>query len=58
MEKEQLLEIISMYKQALADATEEKFAYQVMLKAQVKQIQELDLQIQNLQNQINEMNRE
>ena len=24
MEKEQLLEIISMYKQALADATEEK----------------------------------
>ena len=37
MEKEQLLEIISMYKQALADATEEKFAYQAMLKAQVKQ---------------------
>lgn len=58
MEKEQLLEIISMYKKALADATEEKFAYQAMLKAQAKQIQELDLQIQNLQNQINEMNRE
>ena len=58
MEKEQLLEIISMYKKALADATEEEFAYQAMLKAQAKQIQELDLQIQNLQNQINEMNRE
>lgn len=58
MEKEQLLDIMSMYKQALADAIEEKFAYQAMIKLQAKQIQQLDEQIQNLQNQINEMNGE
>lgn len=58
MEKEQLLEIVSMYKQALADATEEKFAYQALIKAQAKQIQQLDEQMHNLQNQINQMNGE
>lgn len=54
MEKEQLLDMIRLYKQALADMTEEKFACQALLNMQAKQIQELNEQIQNLNAQLAE----
>ena len=46
MEKDQLLDMIRLYKQALADMTEEKFACQALLNMQAKQIQDLNDQIQ------------
>lgn len=56
MEKEQLLDMLRLYKQALADMTEEKFACQALLNMQAKQIQELNEQIQNLMKQLQEVN--
>lgn len=56
MEKEQLLDMLRLYKQALADMTEEKFACQALLNMQAKQIQELNEQIQNLMTQLQEVN--
>jgi hypothetical protein len=56
MEKAQLIEVIKLYKQQLADAMEEKMVFQVLLNMQAKQIQEMEQQIQNLNAQLNEMN--
>ena len=56
MEKEQLLDMLRLYKQALADITEEKFACQALLNMQAKQIQELNEQVQNLLKQLQEVN--
>ena len=56
MEKDQLLDMLRLYKQALADITEEKFACQALLNMQAKQIQELNEQIQNLMKQLQEVN--
>lgn len=56
MEKEQLLDMLRLYKQALADMTEEKFACQALLNMQAKQIQELNEQVQNLMLQLQEVN--
>ena len=56
MEKEQLIEVIKLYKQNLADAMEEKMAYQVLVAQQAKQLQEMGQQIQNLNAQLNELN--
>lgn len=56
MEKEQLLDMLRLYKQALADMTEEKFACQALLNMQAKQIQELNEQVQNLMMQLQEVN--
>lgn len=56
MEKDQLLGMLRLYKQALADITEEKFACQALLNMQAKQIQELNEQIQNLMKQLQEVN--
>lgn len=56
MEKEQLLDMLRLYKQALADMTEEKFACQALLNKQAKQIQELNEQVQNLMMQLQEVN--
>lgn len=57
MDKTQLLEVIKIYKQQLADNMEEKIVFQVLINAQAKQIQELEQQIQNLNAQLNEINR-
>lgn len=54
MEKEQLIEMIKLYKQHLADAMEEKMAYQVLVAKQAKQLQEMEQQIQNLNAQLAE----
>lgn len=54
MEKEQLIEMIKLYKQHLADAMEAKMAYQVMVAEQAKQLQEMEQQIQNLNAQLAE----
>lgn len=56
MEKEQLLDMLRLYKQTLADMTEEKFACQALLNMQAKQIQELNEQVQNLMMQLQEVN--
>ena len=56
MEKDQLLDMIRLYKQALADMTEEKFACQALLNMQATQIQDLNDQIQNLLQQLQEVN--
>lgn len=56
MEKDQLLDMLRLYKQALADMTEEKFACQALLNMQAKQIQELNEQVQNLMMQLQEVN--
>lgn len=56
MEKDQLLDMLRLYKQALADITEEKFACQALLNMQAKQIQELNEQVQNLLKQLQEVN--
>lgn len=55
MEKEQLIEVIKLYKQYLADAMEEKMVFQVLVNQQAKQLQEMEQQIQNLNAQLNEM---
>lgn len=54
MDKDQLIEMIKLYKQHLADALEEKMAYQVLVAQQAKQLQQLEEQIQNLNAQLNE----
>ena len=54
MEKEQLIEVIKLYKQYLADALEEKMVYQVLVNQQAKQLQEMEQQIQNLNAQLAE----
>lgn len=54
MEKEQLVQVIGLYKQSLADCMEEKFAIQALMSKQAKQIQELEQQVQNLMAQLNE----
>ena len=54
MEKEQLIEVIKLYKQYLADAMEEKMVFQVLVNKQAKQLQEMEQQIQNLNAQLAE----
>lgn len=54
MEKEQLIEVIKLYKQQLADAMEEKMVFQVLVNQQAKQLQEMEQQIQNLNAQLAE----
>lgn len=54
MEKEQLIEVIKIYKQHLADAMEEKMVFQVLVNQQAKQLQEMEQQIQNLNTQLAE----
>lgn len=54
MEKEQLIEIIKLYKQHLADVMEEKMVFQVLVNQQAKQLQEMEQQIQNLNAQLAE----
>ena len=54
MEHEQLVHVIGLYKQSLADCTEEKFALKAIMAKQAKQIQELEQQVQNLMAQLNE----
>lgn len=54
MEKEQLIEVIKIYKQYLADAMEEKMVFQVLVNQQAKQLQEMEQQIQNLNAQLAE----
>lgn len=54
MEKEQLIEVIKLYKQYLADAIEEKMVFQVLVNQQAKQLQEMEQQIQNLNAQLAE----
>lgn len=54
MEKEQLIEVIKLYKQSLADAMEEKMVFQVLVNQQAKQLQEMEQQIQNLNAQLAE----
>ena len=56
MEKEQLIEVIKLYKQRLADATEEKMVFQVLVNQQAKQLQEMKQQIQDLNAQLAERN--
>lgn len=55
MEKEQLIEVIKLYKQYLADAMEEKMVFQVLVNQQAKQLQEMEQQIQNLNAQLVEL---
>lgn len=52
MEKEQLIEIIKLYKQNLADAMEEKMIYQTLVAQQAKQLQEMEKQLQTLNAQL------
>lgn len=54
MEKDQLIEVIKLYKQNLADAMEEKMVLQVLVAQQAKQLQEMEQQIQNLSAQLAE----
>ena len=54
MEKEQLIEVIKLYKQYLADAMEEKMVFRVLINQQAKQLQEMEQQIQNLNAQLAE----
>lgn len=54
MEKEQLIEVIKIYKQHLADAMEEKMIFQVLVNQQAKQLKEMEQQIQNLNAQLAE----
>lgn len=56
MEKDQLIEMIKLYKQHLADAIEEKMAYQVLVTQQAKRLQEMEQQIQSLNGQLAERN--
>ena len=54
MEKNQLIDVIKLYKQCLADAMEEKIVFQALVNQQAKQIQEMEQQIQNLNAQLAE----
>lgn len=58
MEKEQLIQMLQVYKQKYADLMEEAIMYQVAFSKQVQDNKLLQEQVTNLQNQINEMNRE
>ena len=54
MEREQLIEVLKIYKQQLADAMEEKMVFQALLNMQAKQIQDMEQQLQNLSTQLAE----
>lgn len=54
MEKEQLIEVIKLYKQHLADAMETKMVYQALVAKQSIQLRELEKQLQNLNAQLAE----
>ena len=56
MEREQLIEVLKIYKQQLADVMEEKMVFQALLNMQAKQIQAMEQQLQNLSAQLNEAN--
>lgn len=58
MEKEQLIQMLQMYKQKSADLMEEAIMYQVAFSKQVQDNKLLQEQVDNLQRQINEMNHE
>lgn len=58
MEKEQLIQMLQVYKQKYADLMEEAIMYQVAFSKQVQDNKLLQEQVDNLQNQINEMNHE
>lgn len=58
MEKEQLIQMLQMYKQKYADLMEEAIMYQVAFSKQVQDNKLLQEQVTNLQKQINEMNHE
>ena len=58
MEKEQLIQMLQMYKQKYADLMEEAIMYQVAFSKQVQDNKLLQEQVSNLQRQINEMNHE
>ena len=58
IEKEQLIQMLQMYKQKYADLMEEAIMYQVAFSKQVQDNKLLQEQVDNLQRQINEMNHE
>ncbi len=58
MEKEQLIQMLQMYKQKYADLMEEAIMYQVAFSKQVQDNKLLQEQVDNLQRQIKEMNHE
>lgn len=58
MEKEQLIQMLQIYKQKYADLMEEAIMYQVAFSKQVQDNKLLQEQVDNLQRQINEMNHE
>lgn len=58
MEKEQLIQMLQMYKQKCADLMEEAIMYQVAFSKQVQDNKLLQEQVDNLQRQISEMNHE
>lgn len=58
MEKEQLIQMLQVYKQKYADLMEEAIMYQVAFSKQVQDNKLLQEQVDNLQRQINEMNHE
>lgn len=58
MEKEQLIQMLQMYKQKYADLMEEAIMYQVAFSKQVQDNKLLQEQVSNLQRQISEMNHE
>lgn len=58
MEKEQLIQMLQMYKQKYADLMEEAIMYQVAFSKQVQDNKLLQEQVDNLQRQISEMNHE
>lgn len=58
MEKEQLIQMLQVYKQKYADLMEEAIMYQVAFSKQVQDNKLLQEQVTNLQNQIKEMNHE
>lgn len=58
MEKEQLIQMLQMYKQKYADLMEEAIMYQVAYSKQVQDNKLLQEQVSNLQIQISEMNHE
>ena len=58
MEKEQLIQMLQVYKQKYADLMEETIMYQVAFSKQVQDNKLLQEQVDNLQRQISEMNHE
>lgn len=58
MEKEQLIQMLQVYKQKYADLMEEAIMYQVAFSKQVQDNKLLQEQVDNLQRQISEMNHE